>query len=92
MSSTTTTASGGASRRTRPEGPRLPTPAELRRATNRTLEVLADPAADGMDRYYAAELEEATLRAFERRRGSQVQADLEHWLSGHASDSGPGRR
>jgi hypothetical protein len=89
MSPTTTTTSDGTSRRTRPEGPRLPSPAELRRATDRTRAVLADPAATAFDRYCAAELEMATAEAFARRRGSQVQADLENWRAGHASDSGP---
>ena len=92
MSSPTPTASGGTTRRTRPEGPQLPSIAELVRATARTRAVLSHPEAALADRYCAAALEGATLHAFERRRGSQAQADLEHWLAGHASDSGPGCR
>jgi hypothetical protein len=67
-------------------GPRLPTPAELRRATARTRAVMRDPAATPADRLHAAELEAAIVHAFQRGRGSQVQADLEHWLGGHADD------
>jgi hypothetical protein len=84
--STDTTAREAVSRR-RPEGPRFPTLAELRRATARTREVLADPEATAMDRYRAAEREMAIACAIERGYGSQVQADLEHWRGGHASDS-----
>jgi len=73
-----------AERQVRAAGPRLPTPAELNRATARTAAALADPDSTLADIYRLAELEAATLHAFERRRGSQVQADLGHWLAAEA--------
>jgi hypothetical protein len=66
-------------RRERAAGPRLPTTAELYRATEATQAVLSDPAATAQDRYRAAEREEATARAFNQRHGSQSRADLERW-------------
>jgi hypothetical protein len=65
---------------TRAKGPRLPTLAELNRATLHTAAVIADPASTALDRYRAAEAEEATALAFGLRPGGQTEADLESWL------------
>ena len=64
---------------TRAEGPRLPTRAELYRATDATRATMNDPAASVLDRYKAAENEAAALHAFEQRHGSQTQADIGRW-------------
>jgi hypothetical protein len=72
------------SRQARAAGPRLPSPAELRRATARTAAAIADPASTAVDVYRAAEAEEATVLAFMQGRGSQMQADLEHWREAEA--------
>jgi hypothetical protein len=69
---------------TRAKGPRLPTLAELNRATLHTAAMIADPASTPLDRYRAAELEEATLRAYEQTPGSQAEASLERWLETEA--------
>ena len=52
--------------------------AEYARATIRTLAVLADPSASPMDRYYAAEAEEAACLA-----AREAEAELEAAPDGH---------
>jgi hypothetical protein len=84
---TSTTEHGATSRRGRTEGPRLPYPSELERATARIRAVLADPASTPADKPEAAEDEAAVVHASGRRRGSQVQAGLENWRAGHIRDS-----
>jgi hypothetical protein len=83
---TSTTGHATTSRRTRPEGPRLPYPSELELATARTRAVLQDPASTPADKLRAAEAEAAAVQAYKHSRGSQVQANLEHWLEGHDRD------
>ena len=62
---------------TRAEGPRLPTLAELNRATAVTAAALADPEATIQHIYQAAELEEATLHAYWQTPGWAAKAELE---------------
>ncbi len=62
---------------TRTEGPRLPTRAEVIRASKATAAILADPDATLADLYPAAEAEAATFHAYEHRHGAQVRAELE---------------
>jgi hypothetical protein len=51
--------------------------AEYARATFRTLAVLADPSASPMDRYLAAEAEEAAcLAAREAEAGPELEAGI----------------
>ena len=54
-------------------GPRLPSRAELNRATRAT----ADPSASVQDIHRAAELEAATLHAYWQTPGAQAKAELE---------------
>lgn len=61
---------------TRAAGPRLPSLAELNRATKATAAAIADPDATVHDIHQAAELEAATVHAF-WRRGRSAQAELE---------------
>ena len=68
------------SARARAEGPRLPTLAELRRATAETAATMADPKASVHDKYAAAEREASALHAFEHTPGNQAKADLELYL------------
>jgi hypothetical protein len=42
--------------------------------------VLDDPQSTVADAYRSAELEAATLHAFEQRPGNQAKADLERYL------------
>ena len=65
------------SARPRAEGPRLPTLAELNRATRATGAVLADPESTIQDVHRAAELEAATLHAYWQTPGAQAKAELE---------------
>lgn len=62
---------------TRPAGPRLPSRADLNRATQATAAALADPDASVLDVHRAAELEAATLHAYWHRPGVQAKAELE---------------
>ena len=50
---------------TRTYGPATPTEADKARATMHTAAVIADPSASPMDRYRAAEAEQATYVAYE---------------------------
>jgi hypothetical protein len=61
----------------RAEGPRLPTLAELNRATRATSEVIAEPDSTATDIYRAAELEAATLHAYWHTGGWTAKAELE---------------
>lgn len=58
------------------QGPKLPTLAQLNRATAHTASVLADPHATLTDRHRAAELEAATLHAFWRTHGARAKTVL----------------
>jgi hypothetical protein len=62
----------------------LPTRADLDAATARTQAAIDDPSATKMDVYRAAELEEATHRAYLERPGAdaelQAEAELEAGL------------
>ncbi len=62
---------------TRAAGPRLPSRAELNRATRATAAAIADPNASMQDIHRAAELEAATLHAYEHHHGKQAKAELE---------------
>ena len=62
---------------TRAAGPRLPSRAELNRATKATAAVIADPAASVQDIHRAAELEAATLHAYWHTPGERAKAELE---------------
>jgi len=65
------------SARGRAEGPRLPTLAELNRATAVTQAAIADPCPSLADVYEAAELEAATLHAYWQTSGAQAKYELE---------------
>jgi hypothetical protein len=75
-------------RQERAEGPRLPTRAELYRATEATRATMKDPAADLHTRYQAAEKEAATAWAYEQRHGSQPKVDLERWSREEEKEAG----
>jgi hypothetical protein len=62
---------------TRAAGPRLPSRAELNRATKTTTAAIADPNASVQDIHRAAELEAATLHAYWQTPGMQAKAGLE---------------
>ena len=61
----------------RAAGPRLPSRAELNRATKATAAAIADPNASVQDIHRAAELEAATLHACWQTPGMQGKAELE---------------
>ena len=61
----------------RAAGPRLPSRAELNRATEATAAAIADPNASVQDIHRAAELEAATLHAYWQTPGAQAKAELE---------------
>ena len=61
----------------RAAGPRLPSRAELNRATRATAAAIADPDASVQDIHRAAELEAATLHAYWHTPGPQAKAELE---------------
>jgi hypothetical protein len=56
-------------------GPGLPTRADLDAATAATVAVIADPAATAMDRYRAAEAEEAVTTAYLQRPGAAAELE-----------------
>jgi hypothetical protein len=57
--------------------PRLPSRAELNRATRATAAAIADPSASVQDIHGAAELEAATLHAYWQTPGALAKAELE---------------
>ena len=57
------------------EGPRLPTRADLDVATSATAAAIADPDATVLDVHQAAELEEATFKAYLHQ--PEAEAELE---------------
>jgi hypothetical protein len=59
----------------RAAGPDLPTRADLDAATAATVAVIADPAATAMDRYRAAEAEEAVTTAYLQRPGAAAELE-----------------
>ena len=61
----------------RAAGPRLPSRAELNRATKATAAAIADPNASVQDIHRAAEVEAATLHAYWQTPGVQAKAELE---------------
>ena len=61
----------------RAAGPRLPSRAELNRATKATAAAIADPNASVQDIHRAAELEAAILHAYWQTPGMQAKAELE---------------
>jgi len=61
----------------RAAGPRLPSRAELNRATKATAAAIADPNASVQDIHRAAELKAATLHAYWQTPGMQAKAELE---------------
>ncbi len=71
-------------RHARAEGPRLPTMAELNRATAHTAATIKDPESTVHDVHRAAEMEAATLHAFEQRHGNQAGTDLERYREAEA--------
>jgi len=60
----------------RAAGPRLPSIAQVNRATAQTAAVLGDPDATLLDLYRAAEAEAATVDAYQH--SAQWQANLDH--------------
>ena len=62
----------------RAPGPRLPSRAELNRATTATAAAIADPDGTVQDIHRAAEVEAATLHAYWQTPGAQAKAELEH--------------
>jgi hypothetical protein len=61
----------------RVEGPRLPTRADLDRATVVTAAAIADPASGPADIYRAAEVEAAILSAYWHVPGAEAELEAE---------------
>ena len=64
-------------RQARVEGPRLPTRADLDRATAATAATIADPASGPADIYRAAEVEAAILSAYWYVPGAEAELEAE---------------
>jgi hypothetical protein len=60
-----------------PEGPQLPTRADLDQATAMTAAAIADPASAPADIYRAADLEAAVLSAYWHAPGAQAELEAE---------------
>jgi hypothetical protein len=61
----------------RVEGPRLPTRADLDRATAATAATIADPGSGPADIYRAAEMEAAILSAYWHVPGAEAELEAE---------------
>ena len=75
MQSSTAYAQPEATGGSQPEGPALPTAADLNKATQATAAALADPDASVQDVCRAAELEAATLHAFAHAPGAEAELE-----------------
>jgi hypothetical protein len=72
-----TRASADPPRQARTEGPRLPTRADLDRATAVTAATIADPTCGPADIYQAADVEAAVLSAYLQVPGAEAELEAE---------------